>query len=210
MLDNIEHERYAAYRRDDDRRRFLTGRVLLRTVAGRAIGSAPRDVPLDATCPDCGKPHGKPHVPGTDLEFSVSHSGDRVGLALARVPVGLDVESTARPVAANLPGYALSEREREQLAELPETERSAGFYRYWARKEALMKATGRGLKIPLRGFTVSAPHEAPRLIATDDPELAGVPAAMADLEPGAGYRASVAVLAAGPLEVTEEAWGLTR
>lgn len=207
MLNAAERERYDAYRREDDRCRFLTGRVMLRMVVAPELGCEPADVPVDATCPDCGKPHGRPRVAGTDLELSVSHSGDRVGLAVVvGIPVGLDVESTARPVSDNLVAYALSDEERAQLDELPDAERTAGFFRYWSRKEAVMKATGQGLRIPLRSFTVAPPGETPRLVGAANPELVAVTVVLADLEPGAGYRASVAVLAAGPLHVTETPW----
>jgi 4'-phosphopantetheinyl transferase len=43
-------------------------------------------------CPTCGKPHGRPTLPGTGLSVSVSHSGEWAVVAFAPVEVGVDVE----------------------------------------------------------------------------------------------------------------------
>ncbi|TVT53604.1 4'-phosphopantetheinyl transferase superfamily protein [Amycolatopsis rhizosphaerae] len=200
LLDPVEQERHRAYRQDIDRRRFLTGRVLAKTILGQHLGLAPADVRFDATCDDCGKPHGKPRLPGT--EFSISHSGDRIGLAVAGAPVGLDVESDTRRADDSLISYALNETELQALAGLGSTERTAAFFRYWTRKEALMKATGKGLRIPLRSITL----DGGRLAASGDAALDPATTRLADLDPGEGYRGAVAVLTADDLHVTEHHW----
>lgn len=202
LLDPVEQDRHRAYRQDIDRRRFLTGRVLAKTVLGQRLGLVPADVRFDATCEDCGKPHGKPRLPG--VEFSISHSGDRIGLAVASAPVGLDVESDTRRADDTLISYALNETERQALAGLGPAERATAFFRYWTRKEALMKATGKGLRIPLRSITL----DGGRLAASGDAALDPATTRLADLEPGAGYRAAVAVLTADELRVTEQWWPL--
>ncbi|WAL66354.1 4'-phosphopantetheinyl transferase superfamily protein [Amycolatopsis cynarae] len=200
LLDPLEQERHRAYRQDIDQRRFLTGRVLAKTVLGQRLGLAPADVRFDATCDDCGKPHGKPRLPGT--EFSISHSGDRIGLAVAGAPVGLDVESATRRADDSLISYALNETEQQTLAGLGAAERTAAFFRYWTRKEALMKATGKGLRIPLRSITL----DGGRLAASGDAALDPATTRLSDLDPGEGYRAAVAVLTAEDLHVTEHHW----
>ncbi|MFD2398669.1 4'-phosphopantetheinyl transferase family protein [Prauserella oleivorans] len=162
LLTDAERERHAAYRREDDRRRFVTGRVLARTLAAEHLGADPADIVFDATCEDCGKQHGPPRIPGAALKLSISHAGERVGIALADgVDLGLDVESTGRRADDSMLEYALNPAERAALEGLSAAERSEAFFRYWTGKEALMKATGRGLRIPLRSLTLSAPDERP-------------------------------------------------
>ncbi|WP_179154916.1 hypothetical protein [Microbispora sp. GKU 823] len=56
-LSVVELERAARFRRDADRRRFLTGAWLLRVAAGARLGVGPEDVVVDRTCPDCDKHH---------------------------------------------------------------------------------------------------------------------------------------------------------
>ena len=46
-------------------------------------------------------------------------------------------------------GRMLSAGEERYLFSLEETQRTAAFYRLWARKESLMKWDGRGLRLPL-------------------------------------------------------------
>ncbi|GAA5111944.1 4'-phosphopantetheinyl transferase family protein [Haloechinothrix salitolerans] len=204
-LDDTELGRFDAYRQDADKLRFLTGRVLARFAAARWLGTEPAAITLDATCADCGKPHGKPRVIGPDdIELSLSHSGARVGIAVtAGVSVGLDVEATSRRATDDLITYALNDTERAAVSGLTPDDAATAFFTYWARKEALMKATGRGLKIPLRSITLSAPGEPARLVAADDAALDPATATLIDVDPGSGYRAAVAVLTSGPVDVTE-------
>jgi len=74
-------------------------------VAGRATGDDPAAIVVDRTCHTCGEPHGRPRLPGTRLEASISHSGDIVAVALAEAgPVGVDIEqlSAAEQIARDL------------------------------------------------------------------------------------------------------------
>ncbi len=205
-LDDIELGRFDAYRQDPDKLRFLTGRVLARSAVARWLGTKPEAIAFDASCEDCGKPHGKPRVIGhDDVALSLSHSGDRVGVAVtAGAPVGLDVEATSGRATDDLITYALNDTERAAVTGLTPEDAAAAFFTYWARKEALMKATGRGLKIPLRSITLSAPGEPARLVAADDAALDPAATTLFDVDPGPGYRAAVAVLTSGPVKITEQ------
>ncbi|EHR52880.1 phosphopantetheinyl transferase [Saccharomonospora marina XMU15] len=207
LLNDPERQRYEAYRKQADRARFLTARVLAKTLAGRRLGRGPAAIRFDATCSTCGKQHGPPRLPGTGIALSISHAGERVGVAVTGGPaVGLDVESTGRRADEALVSYTLNEAELATWHQLPEMERSAGFFTYWTRKEAAMKAAGKGLIIPLRGLTMSSPGTRPRLLESTDTALDPSKTRMADLDPGPGYRAAVAVLTTDEIEVTERWW----
>ncbi|MEQ0560639.1 4'-phosphopantetheinyl transferase superfamily protein [Amycolatopsis sp. NEAU-NG30] len=207
LLDEVEQGRFAAYRQDADKRRFLTGRVLAKTVAAERLGLTAEAVKFDATCEDCGKPHGRPRVPGADLALSISHSGELIGVAATpSVPVGLDVETATRRADEGLIDYALSPAEAAHLANLDPDEKAAAFFVYWTRKEAVMKATGKGLRIPLQSITFSRYDEPARLAASETPALDPATTRLADLKAADGYRAAIAVLTTEELSVTEEHW----
>jgi 4'-phosphopantetheinyl transferase len=200
ILDADELERAAAYRRAEDRTRFLAGCGLVRVAAARYAGVSPDAVVLDRRCPDCGRPHGKPRLREPQepaLELSVSHSGALVAVAFARSPVGVDVERLdERLTAADVSRVALSAGEREEL----ERANGAGlrhFLVYWTRKEAVSKAVGLGLRLPPDKVVVSAPEARPELRSWPLEEDPGS-VSLRDLELGPDFVGALAV--AGQLE----------
>jgi len=207
LLSPSENERFDSYRNDADRRRFLTGRTLARFVLAEQLDMPAARIEFDATCADCGKPHGPPRLAGSELVFSITHSGERVGLALCHdAAVGLDVEGTNRNVTDRLLSYALNRTELATFDGLPSVERAGRFFTYWVRKEAVMKATGRGLELPLRRITLAGSAGQPRLIDSGDPTVPPETTRLADLSPGSGYAAALAVLATSELTVHERWW----
>ena len=193
LLDDHERARHTSYRRAEDKDRFATGATVLRLAGARALGVPPAQLVVDRTCPSCGKPHGKPRIAGR-IELSVSHSGDRVAVAMhIGAPVGIDVERIA-PVDLNILGPSVL-APGEAATTLPD------FFRYWSRKESVLKATGDGLRVAMTGVTVSPPSAAPALLRYAGRDR--ITATMADLLPGGEYAAAVTVLDAGPLEVHE-------
>lgn len=203
LLDPTERGRFEAYRRAEDRARFLTGTALVRTIYGTELGIDPAAVKLDRRCSDCGRPHGKVRLfdGPSDIEVSVSHSGDWVLVAAYRgYPVGVDVESVNPDLDhAELARIAMTEAERERLA--AETDKAMSFTTTWARKEAVVKALGEGLRTPLNGFAVSPSNEDARVVSW--PQRADLVARihLVDLASDPGHRAAVAVLGDRPLRV---------
>jgi 4'-phosphopantetheinyl transferase len=207
LLDEIEQGRYDAYRQELDKRRFLTGRVLAKSLAAERLGTTAAEIKFDSACDDCGKPHGRPRVPGADLMLSISHSGELIGVAATDgTPVGLDVETVKRRADASLIEYALSPAERDALKGLTDDERATAFFTYWTRKEAVMKATGKGLKIPLQSITFSPYNELAVLVESGDPVLDPASTRLTDLKAADGYRAAVAVLSTDTLSAIELPW----
>jgi 4'-phosphopantetheinyl transferase len=191
LLDPTERGRRDRYLRDGDRARFAAAAVLLRLAAAAAAGTPPERVRVDRACDRCGQQHGRPRLPGTGLHASVSHAGDLVAVALCRAaPVGVDVEQVGDRDVAALVAACLADD--EPLAG------PADFYRYWCRKEAVVKATGEGLRAPLAQVRVSPADRPARLLSYRG---AGLVAALRDLPVPAGYVGAVCVLHAGPLEV---------
>jgi 4'-phosphopantetheinyl transferase len=204
LLDEVERGRYASYRRDADKQRFLTGRSLIRAVAAAALDIAPADVTLDSSCFDCGKPHGKPRVVGSSLEVSISHSGDWVVLAaIDGAPVGVDVEEVRAAGVDDLAGISFSPAEQAVFRAVPEADKRTAFFTYWARKEAVLKATGKGMSVVMSKLTLSPHDETPRVLTSATSEVDIARTHMTDLERGPSYRACVAVFADEPPTVFE-------
>jgi 4'-phosphopantetheinyl transferase len=201
LLDETEQERWAAYRRDEDRQRFLAGCALAKTAIARYNGQRPAEVSFDRTCGRCGQPHGKPAIRGGGLEHSVAHSGDLVAVAVARVPVGLDIEQfDGRPRRlggdGDVDGLArlvLADAEQAALAAGPPSGRARGFLVAWTRKEAVTKATGDGLRVAFSDVVVAADAGPPRLVSWPY-HRSPRDVSLLDLDVDARYVAALAVL----------------
>ncbi len=73
------------------------------------------------------------------------------------------------------------------------------FYSYWTRKEAVLKATGEGLRRPMTDIVVTPPDVAPSLLALG-PAKSPPLCRMAEVSVGDGYVGAVAVLGADGVE----------
>ncbi|MFC9287299.1 4'-phosphopantetheinyl transferase family protein [Streptomyces sp. NPDC057052] len=209
LLDAVERARHEATVRPADKARFLVGCALSRVALGGLLGVPPADVPLRRVCPRCGGPHGKVGLtmpersPYADVDFSVTHSGEVVGVAVCRgAAVGLDVEDDGIDLDVDAAARtALGEGERRALYARPPAARRAAFLRTWTRKEAVLKALGAGLRVPLRELELSAPDAAPAVLGW--PGRLGRPpeASLTDLTVAGTHTAAVAVLAGGGVRV---------
>lgn len=95
---------------------------------------------------------GKPWFPDRpELHFSVSHSGNLALCALGEGAVGCDIE-IVRPRREGLPRYCLGDREYAWFLERGGCWED--FYTLWTLKEAKVKCTGRGLRVPPRAIEV--------------------------------------------------------
>jgi 4'-phosphopantetheinyl transferase len=148
LLDAEETRRYRAFVRDRDRVSYGCAHVGLRRLMAAYVGAEPEEVAFArATCPTCGAPHGRPVLAGREMpQFSLSHSGDLVMIAVAGTTVGADVEGWPKLEFVNDISINLHPREHVELSALMEDEeRRAAFVRCWTRKEAYLKGTGEGL-----------------------------------------------------------------
>ncbi len=120
--------------------RFLLGRSLIRALVARRTGENGRD------CRILTDPNGKPSVRlGSGKqgpEISLSHSGSMIVAAATELgPVGVDVEFHKRNRSFDaIAAIAFGPDERRAASES-----LRAFYRIWCLREAMSKATGRGL-----------------------------------------------------------------
>ncbi len=126
---------------------WVAARVALRRILGRYLGLAPGKVAFETGA------SGKPRLaPGgsADLRFNLSHCGD---VALIAVRLGREVGVDVEEVRPGVDGAAISRDvftapERQGLVALAAEEPGETFFKYWVRREALAKATGRGIAFP--------------------------------------------------------------
>jgi 4'-phosphopantetheinyl transferase len=110
---------------------------------------------------------GKPAIEGNDIQFNLSHSGDRAVYAIsAKYPVGIDLEFIHPLPAADLVDRFFSAQEQAIFHRLPVDLQQAAFFHAWTQKEAYLKACGTGLNTPLDQIEVSIDPRTPPEIIT--------------------------------------------
>jgi 4'-phosphopantetheinyl transferase len=154
FLKQEEVQRYRSFARRERAAQFLWSRLAIRTMLARMLGRPSVAVELVERAPY------PPAVRGAeDLHLSVAHSGRWVLCAVARTPVGVDIEDT------------LIERDTAALAEagLPEDQRAwvrshrdstRAFYEMWTFNESVVKLAA--TPAPTLAFTADSN---PRLLA---------------------------------------------
>lgn len=193
VLSASERARADRFARTRDRNRFVLGAALLREVCARRTGETAATIAVDRTCRTCGAPHGRPVLAAGGPHVSVAHSGDVIAVACCDAgPVGVDVERVRPCGHEPLVAQVCAPHERASVST------GADFFRYWTRKESVVKATGDGLRVPLTSVAVTAPDRPPALEGYDG---RGLRAAMADVPVREGYVSAVTVLGPPPLRV---------
>lgn len=164
LLDGCERDRADRFVHDRDRHRFITAHAGLRLALAAETGQPPRTIKFTTT------PRGKPQLERHVLSFNLSHSGTIALVATCRgSAVGVDVETAGRLRDLDgLAGMVMTPDEQARFASLPQDQCQLVFMRLWTRKEALLKADGRGLMYDPRKVNVGIDDCEERVIVLDD------------------------------------------
>jgi 4'-phosphopantetheinyl transferase len=189
-----EVSRAARLRAGHVRLQFVIARAALRVLLGNLLSLDTSQVPIEIGA------HGKPEVSGHDLHFNLAHTANVVLIAITRdCAVGIDVERISREVEAldiARSSFSSNEiRDLESIAGADQLQRA--FFHCWTRKEAVIKADGRGLSLPLAAFDVPVSEQA-SATPVRIPGPAGIPSTattfyLSDLPCGEDLAAAVAL-----------------
>lgn len=103
-----------------------------------------------------GKPSLK-YQPG--IHFSLSHSGDYAICSIGDRPIGNDIELIKEGRLKVADRFFAKEELNWMYAVQDEAEVTERMFRIWTMKEGFLKATGKGISLPLRDFTVLVDEE---------------------------------------------------
>ena len=188
-LSQDETERAARLHFDKDRRSFIICRGLLRSILAGYLGLKPAEIRFEYG------PQGKPSLQNRAMCFSVSHSEDRVLYAFCKnCELGVDLEYVRDlPDAEILAQRFFAPSEYIEFRGTTPAVRTRAFFCCWTRKEAYIKATGRGLSLPLDSFQVPILPEQPaqlRITTRPSEHLSGW--SLRHLDPSPGYVGALA------------------
>jgi 4'-phosphopantetheinyl transferase len=168
------------------RQQFIHARGQLRRLLGSYLACDSVHVPILVA------DGGKPYLPAeTGIHFNVSHTDGLAVYALARHDLGIDIERI-RPVpdALNLVKRFFCPREIDLFHQLPEPAILPAFFKAWTRKEAVLKALGRGVQSLDCCEVTFLDEEPPQVIRLD--EQPGHAWRLHTWTPTAGFQAALA------------------
>ncbi len=192
LLSDAERAGVARLSRAADRARAALAFGWTRRLLGQRCGIDPRELAVERGV------FTKPRLGGEarGVEFSLSHAGDRMLLAVASVPVGVDVEPVSDlPELHGVSELVLSTGEQAELAGLPVGLQAAALLRCWVRKEAVVKGLGAGVACPMAQVVVGSPRRRACLAALPPGFGAAGDWTLLDLDVPSAWLAALAVRA---------------
>lgn len=171
FLSPEEQARAQRFYFERDRNCSVIARGVLRSLLSHYCALDPEQIALHYN------EFGKPELTSTDLPsplyFNLSHSHTTIVYAFTYINrIGIDIEYMRTNVEyEELAQHYFSPAEKTQLQAVPGAQKMQAFFAGWTRKEAYIKARGKGLSIPLDSFDVTLqPDSAPRLLdCREDP-----------------------------------------
>jgi 4'-phosphopantetheinyl transferase len=176
------------------RRRYIAAHHALRRILSGYLGTAPLKIAF------LTGEYGKPFLPAfgesPQIRFNLSHSEELalLGVTLDR-EIGVDVE-WIRPMndMDRLARTQFAPEEWEEFQLIPEARRAEAFFSGWTRKEACIKAWGKGLSQNLKNFVVNFDPDQPAKIVSRREELSAIGEwSICALTPAPGYCGAVVV-----------------
>lgn len=166
ILSTDEQARANSYRFEHLKHRYIMGRSALRKLLGRYLNCSPISIRFSYN--DYGKPSLSDN--NSDIQFNVSRSQNIMLCAFVlNSEVGIDIEAINPNIDfAAISQSFFSEQERKALHEIDKNAIDRAFFRIWSRKEAYIKALGKGLSYPLQQFSVSLENNSAGIIEYQD------------------------------------------
>lgn len=152
LLDEEESQRAQRFHSPLHRQRFIAAHAALRRILATYLPETAEKIEFSYT--DYGKPY---LAHETALQFNLSHSHEMAVVACTwDAAVGVDIEKVEATYRPDVAKRFFSPEENAALNQLQGEDQLNAFYRLWARKEALIKAVGQGLSLPLSTFSVAS------------------------------------------------------
>lgn len=148
-LDNEERLRAGRYHFEADRNKFIISRSFLKILLAKEIGLIASEVQIVKDSFD------KPYLPThPNLYFNISHSGDFILIIIGDKKVGIDIEKInyTQDYSDIIPTI-FNKYEIDEL--LVSANKTLTFFKFWTRKEAIVKAIGSGITNDLKSIPVT-------------------------------------------------------
>lgn len=194
-LSKDEIERANRFYFEKDRMQFIVRRGILKQIISKYLEIDPKNLLFEYN------PFGKPFLVTNSLKnnikFNMSHSKNMALYCISsQKDVGIDIEFTQKKVEFHLIiERFFSHNEKAFIQNITTNKRKEAFFKIWTRKEAILKALGKGISFPLEKVDVSFNKEnfITQINDNDDGQFTESSWYVEDLLPANNYIASIAI-----------------
>jgi 4'-phosphopantetheinyl transferase len=142
VLSKEESERANRFHQENDRQRFIISRGALKYLLSKYLGRAPQQIEFTT------RANKKPMLKTEQedgLQFNIAHSGAKILIAIAEQEVGIDLEMIDTKFSyQDILTLHFTAEERAFIDRSGQPRKC--FYLLWTRKEAILKATAKGIE----------------------------------------------------------------
>lgn len=156
LLTEEEKTRIDKFYFKKDQNNFTLSRGITRGILAKYLDINPKQIILSQN------KFGKLYLENEKLKFNLSHTKDFLLIGVSfDTEIGIDIEKIREfKVYQEIVRRFFSENEIKAFFLQTEDKYQESFFTIWTRKEAFIKAVGRGLNIPLNDFDVSVTEKA--------------------------------------------------
>lgn len=143
-LNTTELERAQKYHFEKDINRFIICRTFLKLILAQQTVDNVSNIYIKTDN------NNKPYISSKKtIFFNLSHAADYAIIAVCSVPIGIDLEFQNKKFEfKEILNSTFSDLEIETISKAKD--QTAMFYKFWTRKEAIVKATGVGISADLK------------------------------------------------------------
>jgi 4'-phosphopantetheinyl transferase len=151
LLSKEEKTKADSFSRLELQQKYSQTRGILRKILATQLNCHPQKIIIKT-----GE-HGKPFITHNAIHFNLSHTGNRFVIATSNCTViGVDIEQPIpRKSLPALVKKCFSDVEADYWTSLPDQQKVDMFFRFWVRKEAFVKAIGRGIALGLNQCVIN-------------------------------------------------------
>lgn len=150
ILSNEERKIYSNFKVNWRKKLYIITWVILRLLLSKYTNKQPEKITFYKN------KYGKPFIKSSNLKFNISHSKEKLVVAISECEVGVDVEYIDTNFdIGDIIDIVLSENEKLSIKTLNPKLQKKQFFLYWTQKEALLKAIGTGINTDLNTLEIN-------------------------------------------------------
>lgn len=146
-LSTRELERANKFMFANDNKTYTVCHAILRLILARLLKASSSLLDFEY------EENGKPFINNKEIEFNLSHSKSHCVIAISPLQLGIDIEVPKKLVNFDdVVKKVFTQKEQDLI--YTSSDPAKTFFTFWTRKEAVIKATGKGITSYLNEFSV--------------------------------------------------------